>query len=668
MNNLFCAFLAGAFSCSLVSTAYAQQAVSVDQFTGTANVTIPLTAASIDGAAIPITQKRVLLSDGSFGQWLRTALFYDKYGNPIQKQSAGIIHDLASTELPNVTTIVYRQHGFVRQIRQVITAQKSALYGETLIRNRFAYDPGGRVESIWQQNEHDGEVEPEVLMARYAYNALGQLVEKNLHSRDRGLSFLQSVDLRYNIHGELTSFNNSALQTGTNNDDSNDLFGFSLNRETADQTLGATARFDGGITSVRWRAHNPVQHNQPERERSYVFGYDELARLTSANFSAQSTAAGFVEERGAYDENIQYGPNGNIASLTRKSQANTATSSQYDLDNLAYSYGPDGGNQLRAVDDSGNPHKGFRDAVSGPDEYDYDANGNLIRDQTKGLSLEYNVLNKVAIQVTDDGGKILSDFDADGNLVHRSIYTGSGDKFEYAYVDGYVYEESKRLSGIAAFPTPEGRVVAVTTGAPPAYDLQPAAGPTIPPAPIPAPPATPAPTVYGVPPRLVYEYHLRDHQGNLRLAFRAEQAPRWLHLAMDNPATEEGTYPKFENVTPTLKLSTPSLPAQQGPSYAAVTNTRPGPANSLPVSQGDVVKVSFYYRTPAGVQSFRPAARAQSNAPTTPVLQVAPLLISALGTPTTASPAELQKAQPRPFQWLAGVQFTLTGLLRSCLR
>ena len=622
----------------------------------------PIPTASVTGLPT-ITCKRVVSSDGTLGQYLRTALFYDRYGNVIQKQGTSIIHDASLVSLPNVTTVVYRQHGFVAQVQQTIVAQQSDKFGTFVVRNRFGYDDGGRLRSVWQQNQRGTTPEPEVLVGRYAYNSLGQLTEKNLHSQDEGRSFLQSVDLRYNIHGELVSFNNSDLSASAANDEAPDLFGMALNRQVPDPDLNVTPRFDGGITSVRWKAHNPIQNNQPERERSYGFYYDELGRLSSANFSARSTAGGsFSEEIGAYGEQVQYDDNGNIAQLTRKSQTGSSTATQYSLDDLQYSYGPDGGNLLRAVDDGGDANKGFRDLVQNSNEYVYDTNGNLVQDDNKGLQLGYNALNKVASQLTKNGGQILSDFDADGNLVRRTVVSAQGKASTYYYSDGFIYEESERLHGLAALPTPEGRVVAVTTAPPPPHALQPAAGPTVPPVSIPAPPGfVPAQNTYEGPPRLVYEYQLRDHQGNLRVAFRAESAPRWLRLGID-ALSEEGEYPKFTNVGSTLTPSTTSYPAQQGPSYAAVSRTSPGPANTLPVAHGDYIKVSFYYRTPAGVQNFRLVPPVQAPSPK-PEMQVAPFLLSAAGGLTAPVQTEPSRAQLRPFQWLAGVQVSLTGLL-----
>ncbi|MEO0333899.1 MAG: hypothetical protein AAF223_19870, partial [Bacteroidota bacterium] len=75
------------------------------------------------------------------------------------------------------------------------------------------------------------------------YNALGELVDKKLHSTDN-TTFTQSVDYRYNIRGWLESINNSALSNdGIINDEDDDYFGMELHYESPVDGLPSSTTF-----------------------------------------------------------------------------------------------------------------------------------------------------------------------------------------------------------------------------------------------------------------------------------------------------------------------------------------------------------------------------------------------------------------------------------------
>ena len=295
-----------------------------------------------------------------------------------------------------------------------------------------------------------------------------------------------------------------------------------------------------------------------------------------------------------------------------KKPAPTATPSPREtIDQLAYTYA---GNRLTGIRDNSNNPQGFAESTVPRSSYLYDANGNLARDPHKGLTYAYNFLNKVAVQTTANG-RIGYDYDAAGTVLHRAVYrhaTGTSDDFYY--VDGLEYQQSKYLSGLASVPTPEGRTVLVV-GTPPAVLPPPVVITTPGPGPggtVPAnegpgtpagggvPPVVELPADDGPPPprRFVYEYHLRDHLGNLRVAFRAETGQQQMHLTMEPMAQEEGDYPLFRDVSSTRSAAC----AQQGKYAAAVSARQPGPLAELPVRDGDAVKVDFFYNAPAGVQ------------------------------------------------------------------
>jgi YD repeat-containing protein len=165
------------------------------------------------------------------------------------------------------------------------------------------------------------------------------------------------------------------------------------------------------------------------------------------------------------------------------------------IDRLNYIYGemPYRTNRLLAVDDDvidNNAAMDFFDDgnIYGhfdpfrPSEYYYDANQNLIKDVNKGMEVRYNHAN-LPTEIRLNGGEIKNYYDGLGNKIREESYTSGSMTQSTDYVDGYLYIDERFNS----FPFPEGRIV---------YD-----GSTV--------------------NRLFPEYHLRDHLGNMRVAFRA---------------------------------------------------------------------------------------------------------------------------------------------------
>lgn len=212
----------------------------------------------------------------------------------------------------------------------------------------------------------------------------------------------------------------------------------------------------------------------------------------------------------AYSEpTIQYDKHGNILSLQRYG----APAEQEELiDDLEYMYR---GNKLIAVHDKGNQLKGFANNAANQHEYDYDAAGNMIRDDNSHISkIEYNFLH-LPKQITKEN---FTQTQADGTqkMVQQENtyfhYTAAGQKLMYecktTYADGthlwtqIMYEgivvykgtstnvEQAPLLEIDYIHHPEGRIRVSKVN----QALQ-----------------------------FTYEYHLKDHVGNTRVAFDAVQ-------------------------------------------------------------------------------------------------------------------------------------------------
>ncbi len=152
---------------------------------------------------------------------------------------------------------------------------------------------------------------------------------------------------------------------------------------------------------------------------------------------------------------MNYDKNGNITNLHRTGglddQVETLT-----IDNLTYSY-PDNSNQLAKVKDDSNEPQGFKDdTATDPDDatndYQYDANGNMIADQNKGINkIGYNHLNLPTTIYFDGGNKILYLYDATGKKV-KKVVDVAGEQTITHYLDGFQYKADE----LQFFATAEG--------------------------------------------------------------------------------------------------------------------------------------------------------------------------------------------------------------------
>lgn len=388
--------------------------------------------------------------------WLVSNHFYDEKGRLIQVKS----NNQFQMPYSDITTIVYDFEGKTK-IKKV---HHDAGAGRiTTVVNKFEYDHASRLINVYQNNNN---ASADQLVARYEYNALGQLVDKKLHSTG-ATDFLQSVDYRYSIQGWLTSINNAQLDAnGVSNDDTNDYFGMEFLYEKTEPGLlsSADVNYNGNVSAVKWKGVGTSSGAQDQH--AYRFGYDKSNRMLSAS-SAMFGGMNWNKEAGAFNESLAYDLNGNILSLQRNQRQHTFTVANRKpvvsfapetVDDLTYVYSATQGDQLLNVTDATGKAAGFDNGTSGTaGDFTYDNNGNLLSDQNKGITsdITYNHLGKPTEILFADGRKVEYVYDALGNkLTMRSYGTGGFLLSTTDYVDGFVYENG----GLDFFGMPEGRV------------------------------------------------------------------------------------------------------------------------------------------------------------------------------------------------------------------
>ncbi|WP_160143946.1 DUF6443 domain-containing protein [Chryseolinea soli] len=492
--------------------------------------------------------------------WLTSVVFYDGYGHVIQQRS----NNHLSAAMDNLSTIVYDLEGKMKYTK---TDHNAGGTNQLTVLGRYAYDNGGRLTGIYQTVPGA----TEQLVASYAYNELGQLVDKKLHSTAANV-FLQSIDYRYNERGWLTSINNAQVN-GTDTDATADYFGMELLYEKTATGLndqaGDKTYWNGNISAIKW--HNAGLPAGAADQRSYKYGYDKSDKLKTATFQA-NTGTAWTKEAGTLNEQMTYDANGNILTLQRNTVQRTftggkLTATPLSIDNLTYTY-KNQSNALQKVEDATANTAGFTNGSNSTDEYTYTADGSLAGDLNKGIGttgIVYNALGKPKTITYTDGRKLEYTYDLDGNkLTVKTYAAGSSTPASTVdYVGGFVYENG----ALSYFGSPEGRVV--KKGA--TYEFQ---------------------------------YAITDHQGNTRVLFSpVTPAPQVVTATFEN-ATQTTEINNFPDSYPTggnrsgLELYDHTDVSGSTYTYSQLlnggNNSIVGLTRNLKVYPGDKVKVEAY--------------------------------------------------------------------------
>lgn len=390
-----------------------------------------------------LTMEKTALLDYETGMdtEITTTYYYDKFGRLIQ--SAKDNHLAGKDYITNA----YNFAGLVTQTRYRHTADGATSYTDQY----NDYDHRGRVMKV----RHLINGANEVLMAGNNYNEAGELVDKYLHSVSGG-AFLQRMDYTYNIRGWLTLINSPTSFT------ENDKFGLELNYNVAPS--GGSPLYNGNISGMKWGVYG-----NNYTDMLYRFSYDGSNRLTSADFykSGYSTSA--------FDCTYAYDSNGNLSSLVRK---NTSGST---IDNLSYNYN---GNKINYVNDASGDYASTVDypGDASSSTFSYDQNGNMTYEPSKGISLDYNLLNLPVEADFGSNRKINYFYTFDGEKVRQAV-EDNGTVSKTDYCGPFVYETASGTRSLKYIVTPEGR--AVKNGG--SWD---------------------------------YEYNLKDHLGNTRVVIK----------------------------------------------------------------------------------------------------------------------------------------------------
>ncbi|MES2544557.1 MAG: hypothetical protein V4548_06710 [Bacteroidota bacterium] len=249
----------------------------------------------------------------------------------------------------------------------------------------------------------------------------------------------------------------------------------------------ATALYNGNISETYWKG------NSDNILRKYKYTYDNLNRLTDANYNKPG-----LSNVDSYREKVTYDKNGNIIALLRNGDMDTNGGMVNKIDDLSYTYD---GNQLTKVIDNSNSPQGFKDdsifGIDLFDDYTYDTNGNMKRDQNKGITgITYNHLNLPTIISFGLSNKIEYTYNALGQKLQKKV-TENTNVTNTLYLNGFQYKNDVLLH----FPHAEGYVNNIVVGGNNTYN---------------------------------YVFNYTDHLGNIRMSYAKDPATGSIKILEEN--------------------------------------------------------------------------------------------------------------------------------------
>ncbi len=378
--------------------------------------------------------------------------YYDEYGRVIRAISDNHLGE---------KDVVYTDYNFVGEPEQVILRHNiSGTTEDIKLTTNYVYDHQGRLLTENMQVDN----EDEICIAAYSYNELGEVMKKYLHGNSSNQYFNQVVDFTYNVKGWLKKINNiGSLQ--------DDLFAFELRYDSPGPNyIEEDSLFNGNISAMMWQT---VSDAAP---KGYGFQYDGLNRLSVAGYADGSSFNQHVDYNFV---NYGYDTNGNIDFIERR----LGNESGYQIiDELEYYYNTSS-NQISHVNDNSYNPLGYHDNDGTNITYQYDANGNLFRDYSKGIEISYNYLNLPDYIDFGEDDEISYYYTADGTKVRKDVVgANSENSVVVDYVGPFIYENDE----LKAIFTSVGRIIPFISGSDVLYK---------------------------------YEYNLKDHLGNTRVMF-----------------------------------------------------------------------------------------------------------------------------------------------------
>lgn len=331
-------------------------------------------------------------------------------------------------------------------------------------------------------------------------------------------------------------------------------------------------------------------------------GYDKVNRLTAANFTENNSG---VWNRTNIDfsvSNLSYDANGNIITMN---QSGKRGSSSGIIDQLTYTYQTNSNKLLKVKDVipvSTDKLGDFEDGVNTNDDYTYDANGNLTKDENKKINtIGYNHLNLPETIDIAPKGKISYMYDANGKKLRKTVTDNTSTTARIIttdYIDNFVYQNDT----LQFIGHEDGRIRPVYAA--------------------------------NQPVSFWYDYFLKDHLGNVRMVLTDQTDLSVYTASMEtiNAATETQLFSNIDNTRAAKPAGYPATDTSNK-SVARLTPTgngkKIGPSLVLRVMAGDTIAIS-------GNAFYKSTSRQQANDPS-PATNILADLVQAFNGNTAAT-------------------------------
>ncbi len=465
------------------------------------------------------------------------------------------------------------------------------------------YDFAGKVVKTYHEHSNPAaDIASTTVAQEYTYDHAGRLktithqigsgpAKTILSNTYNELGELVNKDLADSFQDVDYTYNIRGWLTSINNpsDQIDKYFEMNLQYNTAGQ-------YNGNIGRIDWK--NPYE----SMTNSYSYSYDEMNRLTTAAYDD-----GGASPMDFDIPTVTYDLNGNIQTLQRKGNHNDTANQLFD--NLDYDYT---GNRLTKVTDTSGKNTGFSDGNTSGDDYSYDANGNMEEDKNKGITeIAYNHLN-LPKKVTFTPTKYIEyTYDAAGTKLAQTVVDGGTIKTT-DYLGGFIYEDNKAR----IIQHDEGRVIAKRNNS-------------------------------GTFTAWEYQYHLKDHLGNVRTTFKTQTETDTYTADFENTsASYESTYfSRYGEVTRINANILDHSDAGSSKTYSirlsGAGHEEEGLAKSLAVKPGDVIAAEVYVKyidpSTTGTGSFATLIQDLAN-----------------NAPAVVTEGATAGTDPMPFQGLIG--------------
>lgn len=311
------------------------------------------------------------------GNYSETVYYYDYRGREIQRRTTNHLGGI---------DVLSTKYDFANNITDTWSSQSTNNGLTTTEHYHYEYDHANRLLTTTYTFNN----EPPIELQSYHYDELGRVRSRHIHGG------IDSIAFAYDIRNQVTQIKSSSYEQ---------KYYYNQSCPSAEGHSGEL--YNGNISATTWTYGNKIN--------GYTYSYDNMNRLSST----YSILNNSLNVDYLYSEKFGYDPHGNITSIERWDDNDA-------MDVLGFTYV---GNQLQSIDDRGveayhYDAKHYHDNSNSTNDFAYDANGNMIYDQDRGIAaIRYNLLNLPdTIQFTN-GNLIIHRYDAAGNRLETKYLT-----------------------------------------------------------------------------------------------------------------------------------------------------------------------------------------------------------------------------------------------------